>query len=228
MSDWLEFLKGRAPRVDLDADFPAERIDQDQPVWLSKAEVLCGAAVASRVMEVIAHRGGTRLGAAVFQSLRKMVSSGLDESARNLCEDEARRVLRWIEEARPAEDAEVAGPPEVEVMYASDLESRVSVARFAIEEGFDLEMEYYDEGRELWPRVRCEPLVVKGAGETHSDEATDLDEIVLRFEGRHGEEEVPLRRVRWLMPVQRREQSDVERREPGEVIKFPAGRVVED
>jgi hypothetical protein len=219
MSDWSDLMRGLAPREDLDADFPAENFDQEQPVWLSREDVLNGALIAARVMEVIASRGGARVGSAVFRTLRKTVANGVDESARNLCDDEARRVLRWLEEAEPASDTEGDdGPPEVDVMYASDLKSRASVAKFAIDEGYDLEMEYFDDARETWPRIRCTPLAVR-----HED--SDEEELSLRFEGRHGDREVPLRQVRWLMPVTRRELPDgVRRKEPGEVIRFPAGR----
>lgn len=223
MSDWLDFFRGMAPRDDVQSDFPAANIEQEQPVWISREEVLAGAAIAARVLETVANRGGTRLGASAFTALRRAVANGLDESARNLCEDEARRVLRWLEEAREAALADSDEPPEVDVMYASDLESRVSVAQFAIEEGFDLEMEYYDDERETWPRLRCEPLSVKY-------ESDDVDEDVsLRFEGQHGEREVALRQVRWLMPVERRPRHLAgEKKEPGEVIRFPVGRSLDE
>jgi hypothetical protein len=218
MSDWSDFLLGLAARADLHADFPAVNFDQDQPVWLSREEILTAAVIAARVLEVVAKRGGTRLGSTAFESLRKTVARGLDTSARNLCDDEARRVLRWLEEAEPAAEDQLEGPPEVDVMYASDLESRVSVARFALEEGYDLEMEYYDADRETWPRVRCTPVAVRNL-------ENPKEEVSLRFEGQHGEREVALRQVRWLMPVTRRSTPDgVPRKEPGEVIRFPAGR----
>ncbi|MGM0556138.1 MAG: hypothetical protein ACQEVA_07150 [Myxococcota bacterium] len=221
MTDWSDLLRGLTPRADLHADFPAVKLDQDQPVWISREEILAAAVIAARVLEVVAMRGGTRLGASAFESLRKTVARGLDKSARNLCDDEARRVLRWLEEAEPVDDAQLEdGPPEVDVMYASDLESRASVANFAIDEGYDLEMEYFDADREIWPRIRCTPLAVH---------RLDDEEISLRFEARHGEREVALRRVRWLMPVTRREvPRGVQRKEPGEVIRFPAGKTSDD
>lgn len=218
MSDWSELMRGLAPREDLHADFPAANFDQDQPIWLSREDVLNGAIIAARVMEIIAARGGSRVGSSVFRTLRKTVENGVDDSARHLCDDEARRVLRWLEAAEPASDSVEEGPPEVDVMYASDLKSRASVAAFAIDEGYDLEMEYFDDARETWPRIRCTPLAVRY--ENDEDE-----ELALRFEGRHGDQEVPLRQVRWLMPVTRRElPDDADKKEPGEVIRFPAGR----
>lgn len=223
MSDWRDILRGLAPRKDLDADFPATNFDQDQPIWLSREDILTGALIAARVLEIIAGRGGSRMGSATFRTLRKTVARGVDESARNLCDDEARRILRWLQEAEPASEVDdEEGPPEVDVMYASDLQSRASVAQFAIDEGYDLELEYFDEARGTWPRVRCTPLHVK-------HQADPDEELTLRFEGRQGEREVPLRQVRWLMPVTRRDVPDsVERKEPGEVIRFPAGRSRDD
>ncbi|MFW5968784.1 MAG: hypothetical protein ACOCV2_14765 [Persicimonas sp.] len=233
--NWNEFLTGLAPREDLPEAFGAESLEVEQPALLNKMSLLTTASVAARLLEVVAFRGGTRLKPSNIERLRRVVEKALPESAVNLCEDEAARVLRWLTEARPykGEQPPQAGgqeDPEVDIVFEADIASRVSVAEFAIEEGYDLELEYLDAEQDIWPRVRCTPISIGPADDepADDDESSDEPEVpVLQVESDYGELTIPLDHVRWLMPVSSHEhrRSLEETGSPGgDVLDFPTDR----
>lgn len=245
--DWRDFLDGWHPRGDVYDDFPPEHLDDLQPALLNETGLLTAAGVAARVLEIVAQRGGTRLDASQFSRLLRRVQDVLPESARNHCDDEAARILQWLETAEKREDdlADSGLPPELDVMMASDVESRVSVVQFALAEDYDLELEYFDEERQVWPRIYCTPVSLLGLedvdeerfeddGETDDDEQTEdeetaeeaeLTDIELVIEHAGRTQHLPIQTIRWLMPVSPRETTQVapddEENEPAEVVDFP-------
>lgn len=222
--NWNEFLTGLAPREDLPEPFGADELEVEQPALLNKASVVTAAAVAARVLEVVALRGGTRLKPSAIERMRRIIEKALPESAVNLCEDEAARVLRWLTEAAPYEGEQ---PPQggdeqapgVDIVFEADIASRISVAEFALEEGYDLDMEYLDREQDIWPRVRCTPREVI---EPEDDDGAPI----LRVESDFGELRIPVDHIRWLMPVsshEHRRAADDEGDSKGELLEFPSG-----
>lgn len=219
--DWQDFLPGLQPRDDLQQDFAAESFEADQPALLTNHTVMTAALVAARVLEIVAHRGGTRIKPSALERLRRIIARALPEAAVNLCNDEAERVLRWLTKAEAYRGEEPPGrgeSPEVDIMFDADIESRISVAQFALEEGFDLELEYLDDDRNIWPRVRCTPvelLTVEG------DDGADEPALLLDCD--FGELEIPIHHVRWLMPVSSRPQRRTKKKPGAKVLTFPTG-----
>ncbi|MFW6057581.1 MAG: hypothetical protein ACOC9W_01885 [Persicimonas sp.] len=224
--DWKHLLPGLAPREDLSEPFAAQSFDVERPALLNKNSVLTAAAVAARVLEILAMRGGTRIKPSAAENIRRAVGAALPEPARNLCEDEAARVLRWISEARPYAGEEAAGTnsgeaPEVEIVFEADIESRISVARFALDEHYDLELEYLDAGNDIWPRIRCTPREV-----TTFEDDEGRQRPLLSVESDFGDLDIPIDHIRWMMPVSSHEhrRTNPKKHKPaGKLLSFPAG-----
>jgi hypothetical protein len=123
-------------------------------------------------------------------------------------------------------------------MLGAGIENRISVAKFAIEQGHNLELEYFEESDSTWPRFRCEPIEVldepddapEGDGqradeveEEREDEAEEVRAPILRVERRGEQLDLPVRNIRWLMPVTRDAETDDEamREQLGKVLDFP-------
>lgn len=223
--DWRDFLTGRRPREDLYDTFPPENRSDHQPALLNAAEVVAAARVAARLLHVIAKRGGTRVDSEALEQLIGSLDEVLPDGSSPLCDDEAARILDWLETAEqmpPDERDHEALPPELDLMLESDIESRVSVAEFAIEEDYDLDLEYFDEESSTWPRFRCRPVELL---ESDDDE---LDPT-LRVERRGDERDLPVRNIRWLMPVQRQSAGGgaAVREQLGDVLDFPSDRLTD-
>ncbi len=216
---WKDFLAGLAPRDDLSEPFAAESFDPDNPALLSNIPVLTAAAVGARLLEILALRGATRIKPSSAEKLRRIVWRALPQPAAHLCDDEAARVLRWLSEARPASESteeSVTETPEVDIMFDADIQSRISVANFALEDDYDLELEYLDTQAHIWPRIRCTPVEV-GAGED--------GEPILVVESDFGQIDIPIHQIRWLMPVsshKHRRARDTEK-PAGKLLSFPTG-----
>jgi hypothetical protein len=216
MDDWRTILTSWGPREDAHRSFYPDQVEHEGPVLLNENGALTAAFVAARVLRALAARRGTRLTPGQFERLEKLVSRGLSEEVVHHCEAEAELVLQWLDdppESLDPLDAAYSRTPELDVMMASDLESRLSVATFAIEEGYDLELEYFDEESGTWPRIRAHLL------EIEDEEAAD-DQTALLLEDRGGAFSVPLRVVRWLMPVAPLPSIDEDHR-GGDVLEFP-------
>jgi hypothetical protein len=227
--DWKEFLPGRKPRVDLSEPFAAESFDIDHPALLNQQPVVIAAAVAARLLEIVAMRGGTRVKPSAAEKLRRVLWRALPEPAANLCDDEASRILRWLADpdTYEAKASETDDTPEIDIILEADIESRISVAQLAIDEGYDLELEYLDPDENVWPRIRCTPLELVGVG---ADEQADEDEPEekqpeLRADSDFGELDIPIRHIRWLMPVSshRHQRAEGKEKPAGKLLSFPTG-----
>lgn len=216
MERWRQILRRWAPRGDVEKPFYPDREDAEKPVLLNANGPLAAAFVAARLLRAVVARGGSRVKPSAVQTLEELIARGLSESVIHHCEAETERILEWIN-ARPLIDDdtghEVSGAPDFEVMINADLESRLSVARFALEEGYGLELEYFDDDSATWPRRRAELEDIEGA------EPADF-ETALRLRDREGPFDVELRHIRWLMPVA---DIEIDRSETsgGDVLEFP-------
>ncbi len=222
--EWREFLSGRRPREDLYETFPPDNRSDYEPTLLNNGSVLAAARVAARLLFVVAKRGGSRLDPAPLERLIDLLDEALPETAAPHCDEEAARILDWLETAEtlpPEERDHERLPPELDLMLGADIESRISVAEFAIDQDHDLELEYFDEETNTWPRVRCEPQAVHQPGEAFDQpmiEAKGSDEQTLHL---------PVRSIRWLMPVRKTPEPTGPplREQMGEVLDFPTDRL---
>lgn len=217
MDRWRTILRRFGPRSDAERDFYPDRLDAEQPVLINTMGPVAAAFVGARVLRAIAARGGTLVRLSMLEKLEQLASRGLSQEAIHHCEAEAERVLEWLDRAPPSGETDVEGTsktPELDVMMAADLESRLSVATFALDEGYDLELEYFDEDDERWPRIRAGLEAIEEA------EAADFH-TALRLRTAHGPLTVHLKHVRWLMPVPPRDWDDDAGDEGGDVLEFP-------
>ena len=234
--DWRAFLTGRRVREDIYHSFPPEDLDDYQPALLNEGSVLSAARVAARLLQVVAKRGGSRVDSTAIERLLSLLDESIPDSATPQCDDEAARILDWLETAEqvpPDERDHATLPPELDLMLGADIESRISVAQFAIEQGHNLELEYFKESDNTWPRFRCEPIEVldepDDAEPTDDEQDEDGGEEdtaggpVLRVERRGAQLDLPVKNIRWLMPVTRDPEADEEamREQLGKVLDFP-------
>ncbi|MFB6264618.1 MAG: hypothetical protein ABEL76_13485 [Bradymonadaceae bacterium] len=227
--DWRDFLTGKRARDDLFDTFPPEQLQDLKPALINAEAAIVAARVGAEVLRVIAKRGGTRIDTSSIAELTDVLDDVLPDSAVNLCEDEAARVLGWLDrsEDRPTTEAPASSlPPELDLMLAADIDSRISVARLAIDEEYDVELEYFDEESNSWPRLRGQPveLVDQSEGETGEGEIADRTDILLAIELDEETLHVPVRTIRWLMPVTPTRPPTVESDEGGEVLEFPGSQ----
>jgi hypothetical protein len=217
MERWRSWFRNHPPRPDLDQPHYSEHNDDYRPALLNTHGKLSAALVAARLLEVLAFRGGTRVKPSLLSQLIELLSISLPVESVQHADEEVTRILSWIEHPQtfekidPGQDA--SQTPELDMMYAADIESRLSVARFALSEGFDLELEYYDDGRQSWPRLRGTPVEILDA----DDERPLL--AILDEGDRHWE--IAVQSLRWLMPVTRRSRHHRPSAPRGEVVPFP-------
>lgn len=238
--DWREFLTGRRARDDIFDSFPPDKMGDYQPALLNAAEVVAAARVAARVLHVIAQRGGSRINPGAVDRLIDLLGEAMPEAAEPLCEDEAARIVDWLETAEqlpPDQRENSTLPPELDLMLAADIESRISVARFALSEDFDLELEYFDTETNTWPRIRCQPHEITYQDQESAEDNTTSDEEgsgaveginpILVVERRDDIFRLPIKNIRWLMPVSRKEKP-AEQSPAGEsggrLLRFPTAR----
>lgn len=184
---------GRIPRSDIGDAFPADLVEALGPALLGESRSTTAALVAVYLLGLAAERGGTRVHPSAIDRAVDALERAIAPDARRWCEDEARRVATWcVEEQEPT-------PPMVEperaVMVDADREARLAVIAWAVEHELDVELEWYDETEERWPRARATPVrVAEVDGEYLVMVRTALAEIA-----------IPVANLRWLMPVERRE-----------------------
>lgn len=198
--------------------FYPDKVDVEKPVLLNTMGPMSAAFVGARLLRAMAARGGTRVRPSASEKLEGLIGRALPDEVLHHCEAEAERILEWLDLELPAEDLlQSASPsPELDIMVAADLESRLSVARFALEEDYDLELEYFDEESKSWPRLRAALLEI-------SDESAADFHTALLLRDAQGEWEVPLKHVRWLMPVPPRSY-DEDDDKGADVLQFPGPR----
>lgn len=227
MEKWRQFLKGFQPRADLDEPFIPEQLHHHSPALLNNNSLLVATAVSVRLLHVVAMRGGTRVKPSKLEKLLSIIERSLPQEAVNYCNDEVERVLQWLEGRSAVYDSADAlhaarhpEIPELEMMFSSELESRVSVAQLALRENFDLELEYYDEATDSWPRLRAKPLQIL---DQNIEALSDVSEPILVLElSDEQTREIPIKTMRWLMPVTRLPKKTMPRvTEVGRVIAFP-------
>lgn len=213
MQRWRRYLKTFGPREEQGLFYP-DSLEPRGPVLIQDTPLLAACFTASRVLHGIALRRGTLVKPSTLESLERLFARGLSEEALHHCEAEAESILGWIESPPPADlPLEERGPGnDLELMVTADLESRLSVARFALEEDYDLELEYFDPHHRLWTRTTAALLDIEGA------QAADF-ETALLLEGPYSTFEVPLKYVRWLMPVPPTTLKEAPK-QTGEVIPF--------
>ena len=192
MIHWSDLLRGIGQRADLQEAFAPDLTDTHQPALLNTMPTLNAAFVAARVLYVISKRGGTKVKSPHLERLTAILEKALPEEVQHHCDEEARRILDWLEfPPTPKKDDEI---PELEVMHAGDIASRVATTDYALQEGYDLELEYYDPERKIWPRLRATPLRIE-----HPEDEPSF--VVV--EHASGKAEITFENIRWLMPVRR-------------------------
>lgn len=218
MERWRTILRRWGPRDDIARQFYPEREEVEQPVLLNGMGPLAAGLVATRLLRAVVARRGSLIKPSAVEKLERLLARGLSDEVVHHCEAEAERILEWIER-RPTTDVDVppggkiSGEPDFDVMVSADLESRLSVATFALEEGYDLELEYFDESTSSWPRTRAELMAIE------EPQARDF-QTSLQLRDQRGEFEVAVKYIRWLMPVPARSrQADDE--DGGDVVEFP-------
>lgn len=201
--DWFA---GRGARQDRDESFPASQIAPVGPALLSDGAPTTAALVAAYLLRDVTLAGGSRVKPAAVHAAVKRLEHALTADARRLCEDEAGRIARWCVDNAPADEEDLSG--DLAMMASADERARVAVIDWAIDEDLDLEVEWYAPDEDRWPRVRATPLRIESFG--------DAPELVLKTS--LAEISIPIANVRWVMPVERREQP----RPPlARVLEFP-------
>lgn len=216
MERWRKILRRWAPRDDMDREFYADHEEIEQPVLVNTMGPMAAAMVAARLLRAVVVRRGSLIRPSAVEKLEQLLGRGLPDEVVHHCEAEAERILEWIERrptvGEPAPEG-AGGEPDFDVMVKADLESRLSVAIFALDEGYDLELEYFDEETSSWPRTRAQLLDIA------DPEAADF-QTTLQLRDQRGDFEISVKYVRWLMPIPPRPESD-DGEQGGEVLQFP-------
>ncbi len=194
MERWRKILSRWGPREDVGDEFYPDGLDVERPVLINTMGPLAAALVAARLLRAVVARGGSVVAPSAVKKLEALLSRGMSQDVVHHCQAEAERILDWIDRCPSTEESAGDADSDLGLMMAADLQSRLSVAHFALEEGYDLELEYYDESSRSWPRIRACLQGIDGA------ESADFD-TCLRLRDSTGEFLVPLKYVRWLMPV---------------------------
>lgn len=204
-----DVLKGRLPRRDIEEAFPPRLVDTLGPGVLTTPAQVNAALVAAELLALVARRGGSRIRPAEVDEALANLDRAVTGDVRAHCRDEARRIAAWIEDP-PRGEAPVEGPlDDLGLMHAADIRSRVSVAKWAMAAGLELELEWYEPETDIWPRERGTPTDIFDP---------DEDTAVLAIETATGEYEIPVVNIRWLMPVERRDRPTPHR---ARVLTFP-------
>lgn len=207
--DWSQFFRGVGKRLDLGDTWYPDLVDSHEPALLNQMPALAAAAVAARLLKVLADRGATRVKPSSVASLLEVLEHALPEDVRHHADDEVTRIIAWLRfppEPRDPEDED----PQMRIMHEGDVETRIATAEYALENDFDLELEYWSPDRKIWPHRRARPVRIE-RGET-------VDDAFLVIEHEYGNSEIAFVDVRWLMPVERRK---IHRSDEAKVLTFP-------
>lgn len=225
MSDEKPPFGGRPPRPDLNDTFPARLAEPTGPALLGEMDGIAPLLVSARLLQLVARRGGSRVRISEIEHAIGHLERAVPPEVRAHCSDEARRVARWIEDPPPAADSAQAAEPggetprdDTEILRDGDVRSRLAVARWALEHELDLEIEWYDEDRDVWPRDRVTPVeVCDDAGEETVTVQTNGDQY-----------DISVIQVRWLMPVERLTSDEPDSPPGATVLAFPRRPEEED
>ncbi len=217
MERWRTILRRFRPRQDVEQPFYPDREEVEGPVLLNSMGPMAAAFVAARLLRGVVVRGGSVVRASAVEKLERLLRKGLGEEVVHHCEEEAEKILEWLGRGPSDDDLplETTPPdPDLDVMVQADLESRLSVATFALEEGYDLELEYFDDTTATWPRTRARLEGIENA------EAADF-ETSLQLRDATGWFDVPVKQVRWLMPIPPLDDDELDDDDGAEVVEFP-------
>jgi len=206
---WTKFFKGIGKRRDLSESFYPDMVDTHEPALLNQMPALTAAAVGARLMKVLADKGATRVKPSAVKSLLEVLEHALPEDVRHHADDEVVRIINWLQFPPEPVDPEDQDPQK-RIMHEGDVETRIATAEYALQNDFDLELEYWSPDRKIWPHRRARPIRVE-RGET-------VDDAYLVIEHPFGRSEIAFVDVRWLMPVERREITTVKE---ARVLEFP-------
>ncbi len=216
--DTRDLLRGRVPREDRDHHYAPLSKGDAEPVILQKSTDIAALAACTALMEIVAKRGGTRYKPSQLAPIAERLFGALPDHLRPLIQDEVLRVALWLDQSHDAHGEEQDGwidPAEAakSVMDEADISNRLDVVRLAIDREMDLEFEYHDVEDDRWYRLRARP------------EEVDRSEDLWRLEVSLGKTslQIPVARIRWLMPVERKDAQIAQSAPTAEVITFPFG-----
>ncbi len=209
MEKWRTLLRSLNPRIDLRESFYPEQLEPRHPALLTSGSLLATGLVAARLLNIIAMRGGTRMKPTWTHRMCALLEDALLPEARVHCDDEVARILEWLEgraetQSTDPDDLDQNLPsatPELDIMFAAALESRISVAQFALGEHFDLQLEYYDEKSKSWPRIRVTPQDILHTPAENPDDQPSF--WLLVNDSNDQPITISFQSIRWLMPVTR-------------------------
>lgn len=207
--DWSQFFRGIGKRTDLDESWYPGLVNTHEPALLNQMPALAAAAVGARLLKVLADRGGTRVKPSSVTSLLEVLEHALPEDVRNHVDDEVTRIINWLRFPPTPIDSEDKDP-QMRLMHEGDVETRIATAEYALENDFDLELEYWSPDRKIWPHRRARPIRV--------EREETVDDAYLVIEHEHGNSEIAFIDVRWLMPVERRQ---IHKVDEADVLQFP-------
>lgn len=240
MEKWHQYFQNLRPRIDLRKNFYPEQLEPRRPALLSSGSLLATCLISARLLHTIAQRGGTRIKPTWTRKMCTLFEDALLPEAVVHCDEEVTRILEWLEgraETLPPDQLEPetcydATAPELDIMFAAELESRLSVVHFALAEDFDLQLEYYDEQTDSWPRLRATPLEIHHINPENTPDAdapANNQSILLSLLTSEQQScTIPLKSIRWLMPVTRQTPEPEKpappktpRQNPGRLLNFP-------
>lgn len=210
MSDDDRPFEGWEARWDLDESFPPSLQPNIRGAIFSAMPSITASFVALELLRLVAARGGTRVTPSAIEGALEVLAHAVTDDVPPHCRDEARRIASWLSDPPAEARTEPQPDADLRVMHESDVRSRVALVRWAVAEELDLELEWFDPDEGRWPRRRATPV-----GVVDDDEEDPL----LVIETLAGESKIPVSHIRWLMPVERRD--DAVRSRVATVLTFP-------
>lgn len=192
MERWDDFLPQHGPRQPLQAPEGLQKLEPLGPAIFQGSAELHTVWIALRLLQVLTQRQGAACSPQVLQTMLTRHERALEPQAQHLADEEVRRILRWLQAPSSPDQAPAHSPhPELEWM-SQDLEARQEIFSLAISRQQDLELEYYDIDQDLWPRLRLRPVSL-----------LTEPEPTMTFLERDQPLHIPVKHVRWLVPVHR-------------------------
>lgn len=210
MSDEDGPLSRHLPREDFDKTFTPLLQEPVRAAMLGSMPSIVAALVGLELLDEVAKRGGTLVLPSAIEEAKSLLALAVTDGVPPHCRGEATEILRWVLDPPAEVEPPLPADTHLRTMQAADVRSRITVAKWAIAEGLDIELEWYDPEEDRWPRRRATPDRV-------DDESGDEPSLVI--ETLAGDLSVPIADIRWLMPVARRE--DAIRTKSARVLTFP-------